>query len=178
VRPAPLFCLCFLVAASAAAQNTPTVQQAEAACGSFSQGFRVDTSGDHHDLAPAQPGKAQVYVIEDWDPLDSGRVNRPTVRIAHDGHWMGAIQGDSWLSFPADPGPLHLCVNWKSGPRAVQNLLALYGFQAKPDQTYYFRATFRRIGGIDFALTLALLNPDEARLLLAQYPRAQWSVKK
>ncbi|HTV82154.1 MAG TPA: hypothetical protein VME18_05850 [Acidobacteriaceae bacterium] len=178
VLPARVFCICLLVVTSAAAQDTPAVKQAEAACGSFRQSFRVDTSGAANVLAPAQAGKVQVYVIEDWDPIDGGRINRPTVRVGMDGHWMGATQSDSYLYFSADPGQHHLCVNWKSGAGTVKNLVALFELDAKPDQTCYFRAGFTRVEGIDFTLRFAPLNSDEARLLPGQYPRARWSVKK
>jgi hypothetical protein len=178
VRPAHVLCICRLVVTSPAAQDTLAVKLAEAACGSFSQSFRGDTSGATSVLAPAQAGKAQVYGIEDWDPIDRGRINRPTVRVGMDGHWMGATQGDSYLYFSADPGQHHLCVNWKSGAGTLKNLAALFELDAKPDQTYYLRASFTRVEGIDFTLRFAPLNIDEARLLLAQYPRARWSAKK
>lgn len=178
MRVTHLLCIGLLAATSAAAQDTPAVLKAEAACGPFSQNFIVKTSGGQDTPKAAERGKARIYVIEDWDPVDRGRINRPTVRTGMDGQWMGATQGDSWLSFSADPGQRHLCVNWKSGLGAVKNLVALYGLDAKAGETYYFRASFRSTGAIGFALTLDPLNVDEARLLLAQYPRATWSEKK
>ena len=167
-----------LLASFAAAQQASTVKQAESACGSFHVNFKVDTSAHQHPLAPLMAGKAQVYVIEDWDPSDTGRINRPTIRIGMDGKWMGATQGNAYIFFSAEPGEHHLCVNWKSGLGSSNNLVAVYGFHAKPDQTYYLRASLPRGQGIQFTLTLGPLNIDEARLLLAQYPHAVSTVKK
>lgn len=169
---------CLILTSYAVAQNTSTVEQAESACGPFSTNFDVKTNKTQHPLAQVEAGKAQVYVIEDWNPADRGRINRPTVRVGMDGKWMGADQGDSYLFFPADPGEHHLCVSWKSGAGSWNNLVAVYGFNAKPDQTYYFRASMPRAAGISFSLILDSLNIDEARLLLAQYPHAMSAVKK
>jgi hypothetical protein len=85
--------ICLVLAPFASAQNAPTVKQAETACGSFDLDFDVKTEAHQHQLAPAEAGKAQIYVIEDWDWRDRGRINRPTVRVGMDGKWMGADQG-------------------------------------------------------------------------------------
>lgn len=79
------FFVCLVLAPFAAAQNAPTVKQAESACGSFDVKFDVKTEARQHPLAPAEADKAQIYVIEDWDWRDRGRINRPTVHVGMDG---------------------------------------------------------------------------------------------
>ena len=170
------FFVCLVLAPFAVAQNAPTVKQAESACDSFDVKFDVKTAAHQHPV-PAEAGKAQIYVIEDWDWVDTGRIGRPTVRVGMDGKWMGADQGDSYLFFSADPGQHHLCVSWQIRYRRSR-AVGVYGFEAKPDQTYYFRAGILRGDDIVLSPTLAPLNIDEALLLLARYPHANSTVKK
>lgn len=172
------FFACLVVSPFAAAQSAPTVKHAESACGSFDVKFDVKTDAKQHPLAPAEAGKAQIYVIEDWDWRDRGRINRPTVRVGMDGKWLGAGQGDSYVFFPADPGQHHLCVSWQQGMGSSNNLIAVYGLDAKADQTYYLRANIARGESVIHALTLEPLNIDEAQLLLARYPHANSTTKK
>ncbi|MHB1743621.1 MAG: hypothetical protein ACYCRE_02490 [Acidobacteriaceae bacterium] len=171
MKRAILCLLCALSTTAVVAQVAPTVKQAESACGSLKTKFHVKTGPAQHPLAPAEAGKAQIYVIEDWDSLDTGRVNRPAIRVGLDGKWVGATQGDSYIFFFADPGEHHLCVNWQTDFGSSREV-AVYGFEAKPDQTYYFRASLPRGEGIVFSLTFGPINIDEAQLLLAQYPHA------
>lgn len=170
--------VCLVLVSFASAQNAPTVKQAESACGSFDVNFDVKTEAHQHPLAPALAGKAQIYVIEDWDWRDRGRINRPTVRVAMDGKWIGANQGDSYRFFSADPGRHHLCVSWKQGVGKTNNMIAVYGLNAESGQTYYFRATMARGDSLSHAMILEPLNIDEAQLLLASYPLAHSTVKK
>jgi hypothetical protein len=176
------FCLCLVVASFAAAQNAPTVSQAESACGSSDVKFDIKTDARQHPLAPAEAGKAMIYVIEDWDPVDTGRTDRPAVRVGMDGKWMGATQGDSYLFFPADPGLRHLCVNNQSAIRSYgtfTHLNAAYGLEIMAGQTYYFRVRMPRGGtSTSYSIILEPLNIDEAQLLLARYSHADSTVKK
>jgi len=171
------FFVCLVVAPFAVAQNAPTVKQAESACGLFDVKFDVKTAAHQHPVPPAEAGKAQIYVIEDWSPLDTGRIGRPTIRVGVDGTWMGADQGNSYIFFSADPGEHHLCVSWQPGIGNSRDLIAVYGFEAKPAQTYYFRARMANLPN-GLGILLAPLNIDEAQLLLAQYPHATSTPKK
>lgn len=182
MSPLRLFCIVFLVASCAIAQNVPTVEQAESACGSSSTNFAVKTSRTQKRLPQPEAGKGTIYVIEDWDPVDTGRINRPTVRVGMDGKWMGATQGDSYLFFSADSGLRHLCVNNQSAIRSYGSfvyLTAAYGLNVKPDQTYYFRVRMPRGGtSTSFSIILEPVNIDEAQLLLAEYAHATSTAKK
>ncbi len=170
---------CLVLAPFAAAQNAPTVKQAESACGPFDVKFDVKTSGAQHPLAPASVGKAQVYLIEDWVPLGvTAGPGKPIIRLGMDGRWMGADQGDSYLFFTVDPGEHHLCVNWQPGFLAPpHSTTSLYAFEAKPNQTYFFRARMPDLPN-GLGILLGPINIDEARLLLAQYPHAMSQKKK
>jgi len=173
------FFVCLVLVPFAAAQNAPTVAKAESACGSFDVKFDVKTSPDQHPLAQAEAGKAQVYLIEDWVPLGvSAGPGKPIIRVGMDGQWMGADRGDSYLFFTVDPGEHHLCVNWQPGFLAPPHSTTfLYAFDAKPDQTYFFRARMPDLPN-GLGILLAPLNIDEAQLLLAQYPHVTSTEKK
>ncbi len=78
--------------------------------------------------------------------------------------------------FTVESGEHHLCVSTQSKVHQPHDV-ALYGFNAKPDQRYFFRVRMPRIGNTT-ALLLDPLNIDEAQLLLARYPHASSTVKK
>ena len=182
MRPLLMLCVLFFMTSFAVAQKAPTVEQAESACGPLSTNLAVKTSSSDKPMPQAEPGNAMIYVIEDWEPADTGRMNRPALRVGMDGNWMGATQGDSYLFFSANPGPRHLCVNNQSVVRSYGNFIhlnAAYGFDVKPNQTYYFRVRMPRGQTFTtYSLILEPLNVDEARLLIAQYAHATSTVKK
>jgi hypothetical protein len=94
------------------------------------------------------------------------------------GSGWALTRGDSYEFFSADPERHHLCVSWKQGRGQTNNMIAVYGFDAESDQTYYFRATMARGDSLSQAIILEPLNIDEAQLLLASYPHAHSTVKK
>ncbi|MGC1781906.1 MAG: hypothetical protein WA708_05265 [Acidobacteriaceae bacterium] len=175
-------CLGFLFVSFAtyiAAQNTTAIHQAESACGPSNVKFAVTTASTATATA-AQPGKAQIYVIE-----DTGFEN-PIIRVGMDGQWTGATQGNSYISFPVEPGDHHLCANWQPGyftpPYAAT---ALYGFNAKPDKQYFFRVrmpgltdSFGILHSVSFEILLERVNADEGQLLITNYPPAVSKPKK
>lgn len=170
--------ICLVVTPFAAAQDAPTVTQAEFACGSFHVNFLVDRSGSQHPLATPIAGKAQIYIIEDWIPPGISNLFNisPTIRVGLDGKWVGADQENSYLFFTVEPGEHHLCVSTQSKFHQPHDV-ALYGFDAMPDRRYFFRVRMPRIENTT-ALLLDPLNADEAQLLLARYPHATSTVKK
>lgn len=120
----------------------------------------------------AVAGKALVYVIEDQQFKG---VKEVTVRVGLDGSWVGATRGDSYLSFPVEPGEHHLCADIVPGVLSVGRPVSLFGFVAEAGNAYYFRA--RTTGGPPSAMDrnglndtisidLDLLNSDEGKLLL------------
>ncbi|MHB8303477.1 MAG: hypothetical protein ACYDC6_11660 [Acidobacteriaceae bacterium] len=179
MRPTHVLFVCLSLTSYAAAQNAPTVKQAESACGPSHVNFHVDENANRHPLAPVIAGKAQVYLIEDWVPLGvPAGAPKPIVRVGMDGQWIGADKGDSYLFFAVGPGERHLCVNWQPGFLAPpHSTTALYAFDAKPHKIYFFRARMPDLPN-GSGILLEPLNIDEALLLIAQYPHATSSVAR
>lgn len=184
MKPICILSACLLLTSFAAAQNAPTVKQAESACGSFHINFHVDESAPEHVLAPVVAGKAQIYVIEDFIQPPTFQIGHfaPTVRIGVDGQWVGADRGSSYLFLELDPGEHHLCVNWQSKFRRLSKLVSVTQLIVQPNRTYYFRARIltRDIyeGSSWYTLDLEPIDVDKAELLLAQYPHAKSSIAK
>jgi hypothetical protein len=173
VKPVYMLCACLVFAfLPAAAQNSATVKQAESACGSFQQNFRVSTSGKQPVVDPVGVGTARIYMIEVFENPTYKIGRGPTIRIGMDGRWVGADHRDSYLVFPVDMGEHHLCINWQSKFKTLSGLISLVNFTAEPGHAYYFRAriTARNtsVGAPWYTLDLEPVNSDEAKLLLAQ----------
>jgi hypothetical protein len=171
-----------LVAASAFAQNTTAPAHVEAACGPL--GVQFDTKlYAGQPAAQPEPGKALVYVVEDFRAKTLGM--NPTVRIGMDGVWLGATRPSSYLSFAAKPGEHHLCINWQSSLQRFSQLLAFAGFTAEAGQVYYYREriSYSGFGGSDspgaaMDLDLDSLNPDEGQYLVGSYQLSTSHPKK
>lgn len=177
MKRAFLLLLCSVATTFTLAQNAPTVKEAKSACGPFNVNFHVDRGGHRHPLATAITGRAQVYIVEYWLPpgVLSWGFN-PTIRVGMDGKWMGADQGNSYMFFTVAAGQHHLCVSTQSKITQPHEVV-LYGFNAKPDQVYFFRVRMPDIGKTT-GLLLDPLNIDEAQLLVAEYPHATSTANK
>ena len=158
-----------LLAASAFAQQKAAIAAAEAACGPNEVSFETETVKDQP-VAQVETGKAQVYVIEVFDKV-VGELSRPTLRVGLDGSWVGANKGDSYISFPVDPGEHHLCTNWQSHWKRFSKQAGFAGFTAEPGKLYYFRARIVEHGGSvgasSFSLDLEPVDNDEGKFLVA-----------
>ncbi len=182
MKTAHILFICLLLTSFAAAQNAPTVKQAESACGPFQVEFNVATYVHPHPVTPAQPGKAQIYIIEVFENPTYKIGRGPTVRLGMDGRWLGADHHDSYLVLPVEAGEHHLCANWQSKFKSLSRLISLENFTAQPGGTYYFRVrvTSRNAwkGAPWYTLNLEPVNDDEARLLLAQRRQGTSSIEK
>lgn len=147
------------------AQNPAAVKTAEAACGRPDTKFDVDRVRNGVPT-PAPARAATVYVIENtWTPRS------PIVRVALDGNWVGASRGWSYLVFPAASGPHHLCISKQSRSKSLDDHVALAPLDAKAGHTYYFLAdTWSAL--LPGLMQLDSIDPDEAKLLVAQRPLA------
>ena len=125
MKPSCILSACLLLTSFAAAQNISAVQQAESACGSFQVKFNVATNANPHPETPAQPGKAQVYIIEVYENPTYKIGKGPTVRLGMDGRWVGADHHDSYLVLPVEAGEHHLCANWQSKLKSLSRLISL-----------------------------------------------------
>ena len=165
---AALVVILFAVSAFAQNQAEPN-QPAEAACGPATTHF--DTrSASKQALVQPEAGKSQVYVIEVFDKV-VGEISRPTLRVGLDGAWMGAGKGNSYVTFPVDPGEHHLCTNWQSRLKRLSREAAFIAFTAEAGKNYYFRARITEHGGSSGASTFSLdldpVDPDEGKYLVA-----------
>jgi hypothetical protein len=161
-----------LFAASALAQNNPALAHAQAACGPLKVRFDTEVSASQPTAQP-EPGKALVYVIEDYR-LAPGELINPTLRIGLDGAWRGATRASSYLFFSVDPGEHHLCTNWQSSLKRLSRLAAFARLTAEQGRTYYFRAhiTYSTRGGEGSAgatLDLDPTDPDEGQFLVSLF---------
>jgi len=153
------------------------VAAARAACGSDSVKFSVKASPGQQPAPQLEPGKALVYVVEEYD-RPGNELGKPTIRVGLDGSWVGANRSTSYLFFSVDPGELHLCSDWQSQPPWFHVRESLAILRAEPDQTYYFRARVIEHSSPVWTLDLERVNGDEGRLLVETSPLSDYRPKK
>jgi hypothetical protein len=156
-----------LFASPCLAQSNAPPANPEAACGANDVEFKVkpDIRGEH--LPAAVPGKALVYFVETQKVY--GLIGNVTAKIAVDGAWVGANQGDSYFFITVQPGEHHLCACWQSSLAGRQQV-SLNSLTAEAGKSYYFRV---RVTGDDragYSFDLLKANSDEATLLVARSP--------
>jgi hypothetical protein len=167
--------LVLFLAASAFAQDSP---QPPTACGPLDAKFDAQAEAGQPAAqlsaqlsAQAEPGKALVYVAEDFTKAP-GEIDNPTLRVGMDGAWVGATRTNSYLAFAVEPGEHHLCSSWQSHWQRLSKLAAFAGFTAEAGKVYYFREriTYSSAGkAANMILDLEAVNPDEGRYLVATY---------
>lgn len=154
---------------------TSAVAQEQTACGPLDMRFNTQASGDHPSEHPS-PGKALVYVVEDFRKAP-GELGNPTIRIGLDGKWIGAVRANSYLSFEVDPGERHLCASWQSHLKRLSKLASFAHFSSEADKTYYFRARITYssygAGAANMNLDLEPVDPDEGKFLIATNSMSQ-----
>lgn len=137
-----------------------------AACGAAGVSFEIKLDHAHQTVELPQPGKAQVYFIQDTGVKVTFGVY-PTTLIGIDGAWVGAYKNDSFFSIEVDPGEHHFCSNMDSISTGHQRQLA--HFTAEPGKTYYFRTRLLLAQGLIYP-ELNPIDSDEGRYLVASYP--------
>jgi hypothetical protein len=100
-----------------------------------------------------------------------------TIRVALDGSWIGANQGNTHFSFSVLPGEHRLCSNWQSSLAERSSVYSLANFAAEAGKVYCFRT---RIWALERLVSLDLdaANSDEGRYLVASTPCAVSHAKK
>jgi hypothetical protein len=175
---ATLVVLLSIFSASAFAQDQPPTPTS--ACGPASAQFDTQM-GEKQALSQPADGKGQVYVVEVFEKV-VGELGHPTLRVGLDGQWVGADKGDSYLTFPVDPGDHHLCTNWQSHFKRLSKEAAFAGFNAEAGKTYYFRAKIVEHGGSggasNFSLDLDQVNEDEGKYLITSSKSSVSQLKK
>jgi hypothetical protein len=175
-----LLAVILLSSIALAQDNTAAIAKAKAACGSDDVHFDLKTSTTDHAIASPDPGKALVYVVgEDISEAFYCKGCGIIARVGLNGNWMGAINGDSFLFFPVDPGEHHLCVNWQSVFATRSKRLSLANFNAEAGKVYYFRMRLTKQGqGNPPILDLDAVNSDEGQYLVLISKTGDSHVKK
>lgn len=158
----------FALPIHAHAQDQKAIDKAMAACGPANSNYHVQLQAHPAPLTPSN-GKARVFF------LGNGVFPRilstaTVVRIGVDGNWAGAVQYDSWFELLLPPGTHHFCAEWKGA--SSMHGVALNVLDLQPGQNYYLVASNYALGLLPTTLTFDELNPDEASLLIHEWPRA------
>ncbi len=150
------------------AQDQKAIDKAMATCGPANSNYHVQLQAHPEPLTPPN-GKARVFFIGNsiFPRLIS---NATVVRIGIDGSWAGAVKYDSWFELLLPPGTHHFCAEWKNA--SSMNGIALNVLDLQPGQNYYLVASNYALGTLPTVLTFDELNPDEASLLIHEWPRA------
>ena len=166
----------FLFAGAAPAQDQAAIAKAKSACGPDEIHFDFQTTSGSPSIVEPEPGKARIYVI--------GRDNRwcggcaIIARVGLNGVWVGAINGDSYLTVSIDPGEHHLCTNWQSQLSYRSNQVALANLTAEAGKIYYFRMRLLTQETGPALLDLDPVNSDEGRYLVLTSETGNSDVKK
>ncbi len=143
-----LFC-----AVPAMAQTSPI----PAACGNIDGDFKVKLNKSEHAIAAPEPGKARVYFFHDAGT--DIKFAYPLVKVAIDGHSVGANHGNSYFSVSIDPGEHHVCSTLQSS--FVESRYELAHFNAEAGKTYYFRTRIFDTGDSILMLDLMQVDSDQ-----------------
>jgi len=173
----PLLAVVLLSLPALAADPASTVAVVNAACGPDNVKFNVKSSRGSQPAPQPEPGKALVFVVEQYD-RPANEFGKPTIRVGLDGAWVGANRSTSHLFFSVEPGELHLCSNWQSLPPWLRVQASLASLTAEPGQTYYFRTRVIEHDRSVFTLDLEPINSDEGQMLVATSPLSDYRQKK
>jgi hypothetical protein len=163
-----------LFAASAFALKPPA--PLPPACGPQTVFLNVKLDKSQYTLSQPEPGKAQVYFIQDADPqgLGVGSVRR----IGLDGAWIGANKNSSWFSVSVNPGEHHVCVQDQPiSDRFMDNPVGLMHFTAEAGKVYYYRTRLVLSRTVEL-LELEPIDSDQGKYLIASFPLSVSTPKK
>jgi hypothetical protein len=167
-----------IAARSRAAQQTPPLTPIAAACGQDRVDFVVkkDTMPAPVEPKPV-PGKALVYVIESMPnyPFVTKKVN-----IGMDGHWLGATDADTFMSFSAEPGVHHLCAVYQGHAESMdeEGHTLLLKMDLEAGKTYYVRYHALFLKDSPGIALFERVDEDEGQLLVEQTDHATSTRKK
>jgi len=155
------------------AQDRPPAASTRGGCGPSEAYFDVKTDRKQHPVAPADPGKAIVYVFEDME-------RGPTMRVGLDGSWIGANKGKSYSFFSVDPGEHQVCTNWQSGTfkETSKRIGAAMTLKAEAGKTYYLRTQVYERSEQDHNVKLELIEPAEGQFLISASSFSTFRPKK
>lgn len=156
------------------------IASAAAACGPEETKFDLKTSDAGHSLAQPEPGKALLYVIgQDGTQNIFCKGCEIIARVGLNGDWIGAVNGDSFLSSSVAPGEHHLCTQWQSRFSTRSKRLALANFNAEAGKTYYFRMRLITQGkDAPPLLDMEQINSDEGKYMVLTSQTSESHAKK
>ena len=170
-----------LFAAASFAQDHPAPSHPRAGCGVGNMQYEVKTEKADKKNSPApSPDKALAYVVE--NQRAACLLCDTITRVGVDGTWIGATKGNSYFSFPLDPGEHHLCADLQAVSSSSETT-SLTSFTAEASKTYYFRVRLTDQnnsgrGGVDWAVDLELIDNDEGQFLVSSYEVSSYKQKK
>jgi len=161
-----------LLTTAACAQNDSAIAKARAACGPVNVKFDVKEQNTDGSVKDPEQGKELIYIIgeDSTCKTNCGFL----ARIGMNGSWVGAIRGNSQLSFTVEPGEQHLCANWQTVLVPPGRYTSLAKINVEPGKTYYFRVALVLYAGLD----LELIDSDEGKYLVAVSQNAVFKPKQ
>jgi hypothetical protein len=161
--------IALLLATSAFAQGPSG--GATSACGPEHASFTVKLDTSQHTPPQLEPGKAQVYFIQE----KGGDTFAATTRVGLDGAWVGVNKNNSYFAVSVEPGEHHVCANVQS---FRGHLLGLVHFTAEAGKIYYFDAQIIYEEESKPHLFLAAADSDQATYLIESLPLSLSTPKK
>jgi hypothetical protein len=166
-----LFGVCLVLSVRARCANLPP------SCGDANAVINVAMHGHGTLPAPPESGKAKAVFIERAD-----KNAMPVVtRIALDGTWLGANQGNSYFELTVLPGEHHVCADWEMPRRWIKDAPAFDVFTAEAGKVYYFLVN---VGWVQeyrqdpyMTFQLSPVNVDEGQYLVLNSKVSTFSVK-
>jgi hypothetical protein len=155
------------------AQDPAPAVSSRGGCGPTETQFDVKTNNKQHPVAPADAGKAIVYVFEDME-------HGPTMRVGLDGSWIGANKGKSYFYFSVEPGDHQVCTNWQSGTfkKTAMRIGSAMTLKAEAGKVYYLRTQVYERGEQDHNVKLEPVETAEAQFLISASAFSTYHPKK
>ena len=155
------------------AQDPAPAVSSRGGCGPTETQFDVKTNNKQHPVAPADAGKAIVYVFEDME-------HGPTMRVGLDGSWIGANKGKSYFYFSVEPGDHQVCTNWQSGTfkKTAMRIGSAMTLKAEAGKVYYLRTQVYERSEQDHNVKLEPVETAEAQFLISASAFSTYHPKK
>lgn len=166
-----------LLAAPAYGQNQAANLREAAGCGPAKTQFDVKTDKKQHTVKEPGPGKALVYVFEEYKTNPGFMIGHATTRVGLDGNWVGANRENSYMFFAVAPGDHRLCSDVQSR-FASRKLSAAADLVAEAGQTYYYRVVVKDMRQKQPQVYLKQIDNAEGVLLISNSALSTSHAKK
>ena len=169
--------LALALSATVYGQDQAIDLRAAAGCGPAKTQFNVKTDKKHDTVEQVEPGKARVFVFEEYvsDP-NYRTIGHVTTRVGVDGDWVGANHESSYIFFSVEPGDHRLCSDVQS--MFVKNLSAAADLNAEAGKTYYYRVLVKDTANEQLQMRMRAVDNAEGALLMSKYARSSSQAKK